>query len=102
MLQFDYHAASQLNATLVDIRFIKPLDEVLIKILVKTHQVLIILEENTIIEGAGSGVNEFIMQNKLSLLVLNIGLSDFFIPQGSQKEISSELGLDNSGIYEKL
>ncbi|WP_331828327.1 1-deoxy-D-xylulose-5-phosphate synthase [Candidatus Blochmannia sp. SNP] len=102
LLRSAYNVACELDATLVDMRFIKPLDEILIKTLAKNHQFLITLEENTIIGGAGSGVNEFIMQNKLSIPVLNIGLPDFFIPQGSQSEILSELGLDSIGIYKKI
>ncbi|URJ30138.1 1-deoxy-D-xylulose-5-phosphate synthase [Blochmannia endosymbiont of Camponotus sp.] len=102
LLRSAYNVASELDATLVDMRFIKPLDEILIKTLAKNHQFLITLEENTIIGGAGSGVNEFIMQNKLLVPVLNIGLPDFFIPQGSQSEILSELGLDSMGIYKKI
>ncbi|WP_159714456.1 1-deoxy-D-xylulose-5-phosphate synthase [Blochmannia endosymbiont of Camponotus nipponensis] len=102
LLQSAYNVAYKLNATLVDMRFVKPLDETLIKKLAKNHQALITLEENTIMGGAGSGVNEFIMQNKLSTSVLNIGLPDFFISQGSQSEILSELGLDSIGIYRKI
>ncbi|URJ30967.1 1-deoxy-D-xylulose-5-phosphate synthase [Blochmannia endosymbiont of Camponotus sp.] len=102
LLRSAYNVASELDATLVDMRFIKPLDEILIKTLAKNHQFLITLEENTIVGGAGSGVNEFIMQNKLLVPVLNIGLPDFFIPQGSQSEILSELGLDSMGIYKKI
>ncbi|URJ30772.1 1-deoxy-D-xylulose-5-phosphate synthase [Candidatus Blochmannia vicinus (nom. nud.)] len=102
LLRSATNVASELDATLVDMRFIKPLDGVLIKTLAKNHQFLITLEENTIIGGAGSGVNEFIMQNKLSVPVLNIGLPDFFVPQGSQSEMLSELGLDSIGIYKKI
>ncbi|WHL24876.1 MAG: 1-deoxy-D-xylulose-5-phosphate synthase [Candidatus Blochmannia vicinus] len=102
LLRSAYDVACELDATLVDMRFIKPLDEILIKTLAKNHRFLITLEENTIIGGAGSGVNECIMQNKLLIPVLNIGLPDFFIPQGSQSEILSELGLDSIGIYKKI
>lgn len=102
LLKSAQNVASKLNATLVDMRFVKPLDEILIKNLANNHQALITLEENTIIGGAGSGVNEFLMKNKILIPVLNIGLPDFFIPQGSQKEILSELGLDSIGIHKKI
>lgn len=102
LLKSAYPVAFRLNATLVDMRFVKPLDEPLIKNLVKHHTMLITLEENVIIGGAGSGVNEYLMRNKLLIPVLNIGLPDFFIPHGSQEEILSELGLDSSGIYNKI
>lgn len=102
LLKSAYIVASKLNATLVDMRFVKPLDEILIKTLVNNHQALITLEENAIIGGAGSGVNEFLMRNKLLIPVLNIGLPDCFIPQGSQEEILAEIGLDSTGIYKKI
>lgn len=102
LLKSAYNVASKLNATLVDMRFVKPLDEILIKNLANKHKALITLEENAIMGGAGSGVNEFLMQNKLLIPVLNIGLPDFFIPHGSQEEILSELGLDSIGIYKKI
>lgn len=102
LLQSAYSVASELNATLVDMRFVKPLDTVLIKTLANNHKALVTLEENSIIGGAGSGVNEFLMKNKILIPVLNIGLPDFFIPQGSQKEILSVLGLDSIGIYKKI
>ncbi|CAD83309.1 1-deoxyxylulose-5-phosphate synthase [Candidatus Blochmanniella floridana] len=102
LLKPAYNVALQLNATLVDMRFVKPLDEMLIKKLTENHQAFITLEENSIIGGAGSGVNEFLVQNKLLIPTLNIGLPDFFIPQGAQREMLSELGLDSQGIYKKI
>lgn len=102
LLQSAYSVASKLNATLVDMRFVKPLDEILIKNLANQHKAFITLEENAIIGGAGSGVNACLMQNKLLIPILNIGLPDFFIPHGSRNEILSELGLDSTGIYKQI
>lgn len=102
LLQSAYSVASKLNATLVDMRFVKPLDEILIKNLANQHKAFITLEENAIIGGAGNGVNTYLMQNKLLIPVLNIGLPDFFIPHGSRNEILSELGLDSTGIYKQI
>lgn len=102
LLKSAHNVATKLNATLVDMRFVKPLDEILIKTLTKNHHALITLEENAVIGGAGSGVNEFVMQNKLLIPVLNIGLPDFFIPHGLQEEMLVELGLDSAGIYKKI
>lgn len=95
-------AAEKLDATLVDMRFVKPLDQKLITKLTINHQVFITIEENAILGGAGSGVNEYIMNQKLNVSVLNIGLPDKFIPQGSQKEIRNILGLDGLGIYQQI
>ncbi|WJY14057.1 1-deoxy-D-xylulose-5-phosphate synthase [Pectobacteriaceae bacterium CE90] len=94
--------AETLNATLVDMRFVKPLDEALVETLASTHQALVTLEENAIMGGAGSGVNEFLMSKRLLVPVLNIGLPDRFIPQGVQGEIRSDLGLDAVGIEHQI
>ncbi|HAZ77437.1 MAG TPA: 1-deoxy-D-xylulose-5-phosphate synthase [Enterobacteriaceae bacterium] len=95
-------AAETLNATLVDMRFVKPLDEALILELAATHASLVTLEENAIIGGAGSGVNEVLMANRKPVPVLNLGLPDYFIPQGTQEEARIELGLDAAGIIAKI
>lgn len=91
-------AAEKLNATVADMRFVKPLDEALIKQLAQTHDVLVTLEENAIAGGAGAGVIEFMMKEKLIKPVLNLGLPDEFVVQGSQEEMHAELGLDGAGI----
>ncbi|KGD79031.1 1-deoxy-D-xylulose-5-phosphate synthase [Pantoea vagans] len=95
-------AAEALNATLVDMRFVKPLDEALIAELARTHDSLITLEEGAIKGGAGSGVNEFIMAKRLAVPVLNIGLPDEFIPQGTQDEVRHDYLLDAEGIQQQI
>ncbi|UDG80607.1 1-deoxy-D-xylulose-5-phosphate synthase [Candidatus Hartigia pinicola] len=95
-------AAKQLNATVVDMRFVKPLDEALILEMANHHQLLVTLEENAIIGGAGSGVNEFLMHEKKILPILNLGLPDFFISQGTQEELMSDLGIDSKGIINAI
>ena len=94
--------ADKLNATLVDMRFVKPLDTALILQLAGEHDALVTLEENAIIGGAGSGVNEVLMAHRRAVPVLNIGLPDYFIPQGTQEEIRADLGLDAAGIEAKI
>ncbi|MZI93510.1 1-deoxy-D-xylulose-5-phosphate synthase [Vibrio sp. CAIM 722] len=95
-------AAETLNATVADMRFVKPLDEALIRQLAAEHDVLVTVEENTIAGGAGAGVNEFLMQEKLLKPVLNIGLPDRFIAQGTQQELHAELDLDGAGIEKSI
>lgn len=90
--------AEKRNATLVDMRFVKPLDETLIAELAKNHDLLVTLEENALMGGAGSGVNEVVMAQRLAIPVLNLGLPDSFIPQGIQEEVRHDLGLDAAGI----
>lgn len=95
-------AAEQLNATVADMRFVKPLDEELIRQLATDHDVLVTIEENAIAGGAGTGVLEFMMKEKLLKPVLNLGLPDEFIAQGSQEELHQELGLDAKGIIASI
>ncbi|NRF24335.1 1-deoxy-D-xylulose-5-phosphate synthase [Vibrio coralliilyticus] len=95
-------AAEKLNATVADMRFVKPLDEALIKQLVDEHEVIVTLEENAIAGGAGAGVIEFMMQEKLIKPVLNLGLPDQFIAQGTQDELHQALGLDATGIEQSI
>lgn len=96
------HVAEALNATLVDMRFVKPLDEALITELAAQHESLITLEEGAIKGGAGSGVNEFVMAKRLGIPVLNIGLPDEFIPPGTQEEMRHDYHLDADGIQQQI
>ncbi|CNE93019.1 1-deoxy-D-xylulose-5-phosphate synthase [Yersinia enterocolitica] len=94
--------ADNLNATLVDMRFVKPLDEELILELAASHQILVTVEENAIMGGAGSGVNELLMAKRQLVPVLNLGLPDHFVPQGEQDEMRAEFGLDAAGIQRQI
>ncbi|ANI28288.1 1-deoxy-D-xylulose-5-phosphate synthase [Yersinia entomophaga] len=94
--------AENLNATLVDMRFIKPLDEELVLEMAARHDLLVTLEENAIMGGAGSGINELLMAKRQQVPVLNIGLPDRFIPQGEQDEMRAEFGLSAAGIQKTI
>ena len=102
LLQQALPVADKLNATLVDMRFVKPIDKQLIKQLAKTHKQFVTIEENSIAGGAGSSVNEYLQAEKLNIPVLNIGLPDEFIEQGTQQEIYQLLQLDSAGIEEQI
>ncbi|MDA9556209.1 1-deoxy-D-xylulose-5-phosphate synthase [Vibrio sp.] len=91
-----------INATVVDMRFVKPLDEALITTLASTHETFVTIEENAIAGGAGSAVIEFMMKEKIMRPVLNLGLPDQFIHQGTQDELHEELGLDAKGIEQSI
>jgi 1-deoxy-D-xylulose-5-phosphate synthase len=95
-------AAEALNATLVDMRFVKPLDQSLISQLCAEHDCIVTVEDNAIAGGAGSGVNEYILSQGIMKKILNIGLPDNFIKHGTQAEIHQELGLDGQGIINKI
>lgn len=94
--------AEQYNYTLVDMRFVKPLDEALISELANTHDLLVTLEENTIQGGAGSAVNEYLQKMGINKPLVMLGIPDMFIPQSTQAEAYADLGLDAKGIEEKI
>ncbi|MGL5031395.1 MAG: 1-deoxy-D-xylulose-5-phosphate synthase [Aeromonas sp.] len=91
-------AAEALDATLVDMRFVKPMDEALVLSLAASHDHLVTLEDNAIMGGAGSAVNELLMRAKRCKPVLNLGLPDRFVEQGTQQELYTLLGLDREGV----
>jgi 1-deoxy-D-xylulose-5-phosphate synthase len=83
-------------------RFIKPLDEELILSLAKSHDIFITVEENVLSGGAGSAVNLFLQQQKILMPVLNIGLPDSFIEQGTREELLAICSLDKAGILAQI
>ena len=95
-------AADQINATVIDMRFVKPLDEKVLLHIGQSHNILVTIEENSIKGGAGSAVNEFLLSKKTKCDILNIGLPDVFIPQGSQQEMRDEVGLNAKHIIDKI
>ncbi|HHQ4651315.1 1-deoxy-D-xylulose-5-phosphate synthase [Aeromonas hydrophila] len=102
LLQQAKAAAEALDATLVDMRFVKPMDEALVFSLAATHDQFVTLEDNAIMGGAGSAVNELLMRSKQCKPVLNLGLPDRFVEQGTQEEIYALLGLDGAGIQRSI
>jgi 1-deoxy-D-xylulose-5-phosphate synthase len=95
-------AASQLNATLVNMRFVKPLDESLLLELSQDHSAFVTLEDNAIAGGAGSAVCEFLQKNNILLPTLNLGLPDSFTEHGSREECLESVGLDAKGILSAI
>ena len=95
-------AAEKLNATVADMRFVKPIDIEMINVLAQTHDYLVTLEENAIQGGAGSAVAEVLNSSGKSTALLQLGLPDYFIPQATQQEALKDLGLDSKGIEEKI
>jgi len=92
----------QLGATVINMRFIKPIDEALLLALAKSHDVLVTIEENVLAGGAGSAVNEFLQAQRILMPVLNISLPDSFVEQGSREELLALCGLDVQGIRAKI
>ena len=98
MLDLALQVSEELNLSVVNMRFIKPLDEKIIEQMASTHQNLVTLEDGAIAGGAGSTVLEFINQEQIATRCLRLGLSDNFPSQGSREQILEEYGLDFSGI----
>ena len=92
----------QLDATVVNMRFIKPLDEKLILQMAKDHDLLVTIEENAIPGGAGNGVNEVLNAHGCHTPLLTIGLPDSFIEQGTREEVLSLAGLDVPGLLKSI
>ena len=95
-------AAEQLDASVADMRFVKPLDEELILQLADSHDLIVTLEENAIAGGAGSAVNEFLHSVSRSNPVLNLGLPDEFTDHGNHGAMLATCGLDGEGIYRSI
>ena len=95
-------AGTQLNATVVNMRFIKPIDEALILELAKSHDVFVTVEENVLAGGAGEAVNAYLQTQKILMPVLNIGLPDAFIEQGTREQLLALCGLDTQGILNQI
>jgi 1-deoxy-D-xylulose-5-phosphate synthase len=91
-------AADQLNATVVDMRWVKPMDTKIIETLADEYDLLVTLEDNAISGGAGSGVNQCLVERHLLVGVLNLGIPDAFIEHGASEEQHAWIGLDGPGI----
>jgi 1-deoxy-D-xylulose-5-phosphate synthase len=95
-------AGERLGATVVNMRFVKPLDEDLILKLAESHELIVTVEENAIPGGAGSGVSEILNAQGLRPYVFQLGLPDSFLEQGSREELLAESGLTAQGIFESI
>lgn len=95
-------AAEQLDATVADMRFVKPLDEELIGDLAASHQLIVTIEENAISGGAGSGVNEYLLSCNYATPILNLGLPDKFLEHGKVPEMLAEVDLDSESITDAI
>ncbi len=88
----------KLNATVVNMRFIKPLDQSLLREIALTHEVLVTVEEASVQGSAGSAVAEFVASNAMKIRVIQLGLPDTFIDQGDPALMLASVGLDATGI----
>jgi 1-deoxy-D-xylulose-5-phosphate synthase len=91
-------AGAELDATVVNMRFIKPLDEALLLELAATHEALVTIEDNVVAGGAGSAVAEFLNAQGIVRPLLQLGLPDSWLEHASREELMAEVGLDAAGI----
>ena len=89
---------AELDATVINMRFVKPLDETLVLQLAGTHDAFVTLEDNAIAGGAGSAVTELLAANGIELPILQLGLPDDFLEHATREQLLAEAGLDASGI----
>lgn len=94
--------AEELDATLVNMRFVKPLDEATISRIAQNHALIVTLEENAVAGGAGSAVSEYLAAQSISIDTLHLGFPDEYVEQGSQTEIMADWGLDAEGIKHSI
>ena len=90
------------KAALVNMRFVKPLDEELLLQLGQSKQLLVTLEENVLAGGFGSAVAEFLLDKDLAAGLMRFGLPDAFVEQGSRKELLELVGLTPEAVAEKV
>jgi len=95
-------AAEKLDATVANMRFVKPLDEDLVRELAISHEWLVTVEENTILGGAGSAVLEALEKKGIQKKVLQLGLPDRFVDHGDPARLLKECGLDAEGIHASI
>ncbi len=94
--------AEKLDATVYNMRFVKPLDQRTLLQAAAAHDLLVTLEDNAIAGGAGSGVSEFLHQQSQHIPMLHLGYPDKFPPHGSAEEILADWGLDADGIFDSI
>ena len=95
-------AATQLHATVVDMRFVKPLDETLVIELATSHELLVTVEENVVAGGAGSAVLECLARAGIEIPVLQLGMPDRFVTHGDPALLLKECGLDKDGLLRSI
>ena len=91
--------AERLDATVVNMRFVKPLDEETVLQMAARHRAIVTIEENTTAGGAGSGVGELLAAEQVLIPLLHLGIPDRFIEHGSREECLAAAGLDAESLY---
>jgi 1-deoxy-D-xylulose-5-phosphate synthase len=102
MVQPSLDAAEELDATVANMRFVKPLDEALVAELAASHDLLVTVEENVVMGGAGSAVLESLQRQRIKASVLQLGLPDRFVDHGDPALQLASCGLNKDGILASI
>jgi 1-deoxy-D-xylulose-5-phosphate synthase len=102
LLKAALDAGAELDATVVNMRFVKPLDDALVAQLARTHALLVTLEEGVVMGGAGSAVAESLAAQGVVVPMLHLGLPDRFVDHGDQYQLLASVGLDKDGILASI
>ena len=102
VLKAALEAGEELDATVVNMRFVKPLDDALVHQLARTHALLVTVEDNVAMGGAGSAVAESVAAAGLAVPMLHLGLPDHFIDHGDQNQLLAAAGLGKDGILASI
>ena len=102
MVKPAFDAAEELNMTVANMRFVKPLDDELVFKLATTHDLIVTVEENVVMGGAGSAVAESLSSQNLTLPVLHLGLPDYFVEHGDPAVLLADCGLTADGIVRSV
>jgi 1-deoxy-D-xylulose-5-phosphate synthase len=102
MLAPALEVAKEINASVVNMRFVKPLDESMVLQMADSHEYLVTVEDNVVSGGAGSAVNECLAARDKQVRILNLGLPDCLIETGSREEMLAQAGLDRVGILQAI
>jgi 1-deoxy-D-xylulose-5-phosphate synthase len=96
------NVADELDATLIDMRFVKPLDEEAIREAAASHDLIVTAEEGVVAGGAGSAVLEFLSAEGICVQTLCLGIPDQFVPHGDLPHLLADLGLDDKSVLERI
>jgi 1-deoxy-D-xylulose-5-phosphate synthase len=102
LLKTALEAGEELDATVVNMRFVKPLDEELVVRLARSHELLVTLEDNVVMGGAGSAVAECLAAHDLPARLLQLGLPDRFVDHGDQSQLLVQVGLNRAGVVQSI
>jgi 1-deoxy-D-xylulose-5-phosphate synthase len=95
-------AGEELDATVVNMRFVKPLDGEMVGELAQSHELLVTIEENTVIGGAGAEVARCLEERGFVKRLLRLGLPDRFVDHGDEAQLLAQVGLDQAGIVARV